>query len=102
MWRVPLSAPPSREWQVAFQSGDAPSPVGTPKGVQFEAAALTFRSGDEHVPAWVASIDRWIAQANEAQATADGERSRTAARAQERSDARRQSVTDANERFKNL
>jgi hypothetical protein len=102
MWRVPLTAPPSREWQLAFQVGEASPTVGTPKGVQFEASALTFRSGDDHVPAWVESIDRWIAHANQAQASLDDERARTSTRAQERSDARRQSVNEANEKFKNL
>jgi hypothetical protein len=102
MWRVPLTAPPSREWQLAFQTGEASPTVGTPKGVQFEATALTFRSGSDDVPAWVQSIDRWIAHANQAQASVDDERARTAARTQERSDARRQSVDEANEKFKNL
>ena len=100
-WRVPLSDPPSREWQLAFEAGES-STVGTPKGVQFETAALTFRTGDDHVPAWVESIDGWITHANQAQATLDEERARTAARAQQRTDERRQSVSDANEKFKNL
>jgi hypothetical protein len=102
MWRVPLTAPPSREWQLAFQAGEASPTVGTPKGVRFEAAALTFRSDDDHVPAWVQSIDGWIVHANQAQASLEDERTRTAARTQERSDARRQSIAEANEKFKNL
>jgi len=101
MWRVPLSEPPSREWQLAFEAGEASSTV-TPKGVHFEAAALTFRSGDDHVPEWVQSIDRWIAHANETLASVADERTRAAARAKERTDARRQSVDEANEKFKNL
>jgi hypothetical protein len=102
MWRVPLSASPSREWQLAFQAGEASPTVGTPKSVHFEATALTFRGGVDDVPGWVESIDRWIAHANQAQASLDDERTRTAARTQERSDARRQSVNEANEKFKDL
>jgi hypothetical protein len=102
MWRVPLSAPPSSEWQHSFQSAEASTALATPKDVRFEREALTFRAGEEHVPAWVACIDRWIDDANRAQADLDAGRGRDAARAQEQTDARRQKATDANERFKDL
>ena len=102
MWRVPLSAPPSSEWQHSFQSAEASTELATPKDVRFEREALTFRAGEEHVPAWVACIDGWIADANRAEADRDAGRGRAAARAQEQTDARRQKATDANEKFKNL
>jgi hypothetical protein len=101
-WRVPLSAPPSIEWQQSFRAADESTIVAIPRGVQFEHAALTFRSRDEHVPVWVEYIDRWIARANEAEADRDDERRRQAARSQQESDARRQKASEANEKFKNL
>ena len=102
LWRVPLSAPPSAAWQKAFQSVvDAPDTLSV-RRVQFEPAGLTFRSDDAHVPEWIASIDRWIAHANQVQAdVADGARSE-ATRAQAQTDARRQQASEANEKFKNL
>jgi len=102
MWRVPLSAPPSSEWQHSFQSAEESTAVASPKAVRFEREALTFRAGEEHVPAWVACIDRWIADANQAQAGLEERRGSAAARAQAQTDARRQQATDANERFKDL
>ena len=102
LWRVPLSAPPSQAWQTSFQSQtDAPDVVSA-RRVQFEHAALTFRSEEAHVPAWIESIDRWIADANRTQAeVADGVRQQ-AMRAQAQTDARRQRANDSNEKFKNL
>jgi len=102
MWRVPLSGPPSVEWQHAFEVAEASSPVMTPRGVRFERMALTFRCDDAHVPEWVAAIDRWIAHANAVQAGLTDEQARAAARRQEQTDTRRQTASEANERFKNL
>lgn len=70
--------------------------------MQFEHTALTFRAGDADVPQWVASIDRWAAHANDAQAALAAGRRDEAARAQEQTDTRRQRATDANEKFKDL
>ena len=101
MWRVPLSGPPSSAWQASFQGGD-PAGDATPGRVQFEHEALTFRTDEGDVPAWIASIDRWIVHANAAQTVVDDGRRADAARAQEQTDARRQKASDANDRFKNL
>ncbi|HEU5322005.1 MAG TPA: hypothetical protein VFX28_14455, partial [Methylomirabilota bacterium] len=101
-WRVPLSAPPSLEWQQAFRAAGDSTSVVTPRGVQFEVQALTFRSGEAHIPEWIGSIDKWIAHANGRQADLREERRREATRQQQESDARRQKASDANERFKDL
>ena len=101
LWRVPLNGAPSSAWQKAFQ-GAAATGVASPGRVQFERTALTFRAGDAEVPEWVASIDGWIAHANEVQATLDTGRRDEAARAQAQTDARRQQASDANQKFKDL
>ena len=101
LWRVPLSGPPSSAWQAAFQGGD-PAGDATPGRVQFEHAGLTFRTDEASVPAWIASIDRWVAHANAAESAVDAGRRADAARAQEQTDARRQKASDANDRLKNL
>jgi hypothetical protein len=100
-WRVPLSGPPSIAWQKSFQEAD-PAGGASPGRVQFEHAALTFRSGDADVPQWIVSIDGWIARANDAETALDAGRRADLARAQEQTDARRQRASDANDRFKNL
>jgi hypothetical protein len=101
-WRVPLSGPPSIEWQETFRKADGATSIATPGGVRFEEVALTFRSEDDDVPLWIEHIDRWIAQTNVAQTARDDERRRGSARTQQRSDAQRQQVIAANEKFKNL
>ena len=102
LWRVPLSARPSAAWQQSFQSvPDAPGVI-SPRLVQFEPAALTFRSDDAHVPAWVESIDRWIADANRVQAAVADSVQEQSARARAQTDARRQRADESNEKFKNL
>ena len=102
LWRVPLSAPPSAAWQTSFQSQpDAPDSVSA-RRVQFEHAALTFRTDDAHVPAWIESIDRWIADANRVQAEVADDVRQQATRAQAQTDARRQRADESNEKFKNL
>ena len=101
-WRVPLSAPPSIEWQRMFREAEGSAPLVMPKAVQFEHAALTFRSSDEDVPMWIEHIDRWIASVNKVQGNLDDERRREARRVEHESETRRQKVSEANERFKNL
>ena len=98
---MPLSGPPSAAWQQAFQSL-TDGPALSARRVQFEHAALTFRSDDDLVRAWVEAIDRWIADANRMQADlADGVRDQ-ASRAQAQTDARRRRAEESNEKFKNL
>lgn len=102
LWRVPLSAPPSVEWQRSFQTAEESTMVAIPKSVQFEPAALTFRSEEQNIPEWIQYIDKWISRANEVQGAALDERSRATARGQQQTDVRRQRATDANEKFKDL
>ena len=101
MWRVPLSAAPSREWEQAFRTADE-SAIASPKRVQFERMALTFRSDDADVPAWIEHIDRWIAHANRAQADIDDGHRREAEQIQQQAETRRQKASEANERYKHL
>ena len=101
-WRVPLSGPPSREWQLSFQSAGESTALAMPKSVQFEISALTFRSDDDHVPEWIEHIDKWITHANAEQGALEDGRRGAATRAQQVSDARRERARESNERFKNL
>jgi hypothetical protein len=99
---VPLSAPPSLRWQQTFQAADESTRVAMAGYVRFEDVALTFRSGDAHVPEWIEYIDKWIAHANAAEADVDDRHRRDTEETKERSDVQRKAVSDANEKFKNL
>jgi hypothetical protein len=101
-WRVPLTAPPSIGWQQSFRAADESSSIAIPTRVQFEHAALTFRSSDEHVPIWIEYIDKWITRANAAEAATDEQLNRKTVQIEQRRDAQRQQASDANEKFKNL
>lgn len=102
LWRVPLSGPPSGAWQQSFQTADGSTDNVSASRVQFEHAALTFRSTDANVPEWIAHIDRWVTSANTAQADVEAGQRGDVVRAKEQSDARRQRASDDNEKFKNL
>ena len=102
LWRVPLSAHPSAEWQKAFEAADSSSGADGPKRVHFEPKALTFRSSESDVATWVGSIDRWIASANDAETASEHAGRDAADRAQASTDARRRQANEANEKFKNL
>jgi hypothetical protein len=70
--------------------------------VQFEPVALTFRSLEGGVPAWVERMDTWIAGANRARADAEAARRREVARTEQQSGARRRQVSGANDKFGDL
>ncbi len=90
------------EWQQSFRTADERTPVMVPRGVQFEHAALTFRSVEADVPLWIEYIDKWIAYANTIQADLHDERGRQTVQREQQRDVRRQKASEANERFKNL
>ena len=60
-WEVELSAPPPREWLEIFRERSAKA---LPHRVEFDRAAIAFRSDEESVEHWIASIDEWIASTN--------------------------------------
>ena len=101
-WRVPLSAPPSMRWRQSFLSANDAEMMATPAGVRFEELALTFRSSDDDVPTWIEYIDKWIAHANRHETDVHDREQRDAEATNDRRNAERQAVSDANERFKNL
>lgn len=101
-WRVPLSGAPSAEWERAFRAAGEATTAPNARGVHFEPAALTFRSGEDDVPAWVERIDAWIARANEARADAGAVRRREVARTAQQRGVRRQQVSAANDKFRDL
>ena len=89
-------------WRQSFLSANDAEMMATPAGVRFEELALTFRSSDDDVPTWIEYIDKWIAHANRHETDVLDREQRDAEATNDRRNAERQAVSDANERFKNL
>jgi hypothetical protein len=64
-WFVPLSQPPSREWEARFRQTVDFTPVYHPNHVRIERGGLLFEADAMDVAMWLEYIDRWIASAND-------------------------------------
>ena len=101
-WEVQLSAVPPREWLEFFKlSGEASAAVG-PQRVAFDRASATFKSDEDHVEEWIASIDRWIAWTDARYAISLAEASRERSTRQDAEVKQRERIRQLNDRFKNL
>jgi hypothetical protein len=63
-WEVQLSATPPVEWMELFKVSGESSARAVPQRVEFDRTSAYFRSNEDQVEYWVASIDRWIAATN--------------------------------------
>ena len=101
-WEVQLSAIPSQEWLDLFRVSGEVSKTAAPQRVDFDRAGVVFKSDEDHVEHWIASIDKWIASTN-ARYLLSLERVR-----RERSDRvdaetkKRERIQQLNDRFKDL
>jgi hypothetical protein len=101
-WEIQLSATPPVEWMELFKGSGEASTRAVPQRVEFDRTSAYFRSDEDQVEYWVASIDRWIAATN-------GQYQRNLQRvAQQRADRfdaetkERERIQRLNDRFKNL
>lgn len=63
-WEVQLSAPPPIEWMALFRVSGESSAKAVPQRVEFDRTSAYFKSDEDQVEHWVASIDKWIASTN--------------------------------------
>jgi hypothetical protein len=63
-WEVELSATPPVEWMALFRVSRESSAKAVPQRVEFDQTSAYFKSDEDQVEHWVASIDRWIASTN--------------------------------------
>jgi len=63
-WEVQLSATPSSEWLHLFTSSGEAAARALPQRVEFDTTAAYFKSDEDQVEHWIASIDKWIASTN--------------------------------------
>jgi hypothetical protein len=63
-WEVQLSATPSDAWLKLFRVAGESSAKALPQRVEFDRASAAFRSDEDQVEHWIASIDRWVASTN--------------------------------------
>lgn len=103
-WIVQLSAAPTAEWLKFFKmSGEASaSAVMSPPRIVFDRASASFRSTEDHVEAWIVSLDRWIAWTESRYRMSLDEASRERTTRLDTEARQRERIQEMNERFKNL
>lgn len=101
-WEVQLSTTPSSDWLNLFRGSGEASARALPQRVEFDRASAYFKSDEDQVEHWVASIDKWIASTN-ARYLAILDRARQEQRDRFDAEAKeRERILRLNERFKNL
>lgn len=63
-WEMQLSGIPSPDWLELFKTAGESSARALPRLVEFDRATLFFKSDEDQVEHWIASIDKWIASTN--------------------------------------
>jgi hypothetical protein len=101
-WEVQLSTTPSSDWLHLFRASGEASARALPQRVEFDRASAYFKSDEDQVEHWVASIDKWIASTNARylmilDRARQEQLDRVDAEAKER-----ERILRLNERFKNL
>jgi len=101
-WEVQLSATPPVEWMELFKLSGEPSARAVPQRVEFDRTSAYFKSAEDEVEYWVASIDRWIASTNaKHQRTLEEARQQRANRLDAQTK-ERERIQRLNDRFRNL
>jgi len=101
-WEIQLSTTPSSDWLHLFRGSGEASARALPQRVEFDRASAYFKSDEDQVEHWVASIDKWIASTNARHLmildrARQEQLDRVDAEAKER-----ERILRLNERFKNL
>ena len=101
-WEVQLTGTPPAEWLALFKAAGESSQKASPQRVEFDRASAAFRSDEDQVEHWIASIDKWIASTNARyQLTLDQARRERSDRGD--AEAReKERIQRLNERFKGL
>jgi hypothetical protein len=63
-WEIQLSGIPSPEWLELFRTSGESSAKAVPRLVEFDRGTAFFKSDEDQVQHWIASIDKWIASTN--------------------------------------
>ena len=63
-WELQFSATPSSEWLHLFRGAGEASEKYLPRRVEFDRTSAYFKSDEDQVEHWVASIDKWVASTN--------------------------------------
>jgi hypothetical protein len=101
-WQVQLSAVPSREWLEFFKISSKSVGVASPQLVVFDRASASFKSDEDHVEHWIASLDSWIAATDARHRLSLDEARRERSVRLDNEAKQRERIQELNERFKNL
>ena len=101
-WLVQLSAVPPREWLEFFKMSAKSVGVASPQVVVFDRASASFKSDEDHVEHWIASLDTWIAAADARYHLSLDEAQRERSVRLDNEAKQRERIQGLNERFKHL
>jgi hypothetical protein len=101
-WEMPLSGVPTREWLALFKASGDPTAKAAPQRVEFDLASVAFRSDEDQVEHWVASIDTWIASTNERYQMSLEQARRERSDLGDAASRERERIRQLNDRFKDL
>jgi hypothetical protein len=101
-WEVQLSATPSSEWLNLFRSSGEASARALPQRVEFDTTSAYFKSDEDQVEHWVASLDNWIASTNARYRMLLDRARREQLDRVDAETKQRERIQRLNERFKNL
>ncbi len=101
-WQIQLSAVPTREWLAFFKISGRASGVASPQLVVFDRAEASFKSDEDHVEHWIASIDKWLAWTDARYRLSVDEASRERSVKLDAEAKERERIQQLNARFKNL
>ncbi|SRR6266571_3878139 len=106
LWEVQLSTAPTPAWLEFFKrSGEgsaSPAASPQPQRVVFDRASAVFKSDEDHVEQWIASLDKWIAWTEARYTMSLDEASRARSTRLDAEAKERERIQRLNDRFKNL
>jgi hypothetical protein len=101
-WQIQLSAVPTREWLAFFKISGKASGAASPQLVVFDRAEASFKSDEDHVEHWIASIDKWFAWTEARYRLSLDEATRERSVKLDIEAKERERIQQLNDRFKNL
>jgi hypothetical protein len=103
MVQIQLSETPSADWKRLFyETQQAPSPDFLPRSVDISGQVIRFRTDGASVEVKTAWIDRWIARANDKEASMSGRLDEEKRKRREEHQREQQELAEVNARWQKL
>jgi hypothetical protein len=103
MVQIQLSETPSADWKRLFyETQQSPSPDFLPRSVDISGQVIRFRTDAASVEVKTAWIDRWIARANEKEASMSGRLDEEKRKRREEHQREQQELAEVNARWQKI